>query len=1057
MRKKFKLIACILLACTLQTSVANADDAITPSSSIEGKVATAIKSSSDFKDLVNVEADLKVKIDALLKAGIFEGTEADVFGINENMTRAQFAKVLVLIFGTKVDDTLKLSSFPDVKADDKANGWAVPYIEAAKKAGFIDGKSETTFDPGANVTLGEFATALVKGLGKKIDVTLTPWYKDAIGQAIAAKLLSEGAEGSKYATRADLVLGAYEGQKAYLSANQPAKVSLTAVKASGAQKIDVTLNRDVDTSKATFTVEKGTLTISATAVWAADNKSATLTLNDTKLSSGDYTVTLGGLDASAIDQATASFTAQDETMQKLDFVSTSDVLADAKNIVVKIKATNQYGENASFSAGSYSVVAGNNNDVNPRLSKSADGTLQLKLDTSSLTGKQENISRLPVTVWFNDTHISLTKTFTLGNVPFVTKMEIGDVTYSSGTAINKKGETATISLNLYDHYGGMLGRDSDAYKDANLQAIFNPYEENLMTEIGNWDSGNSNAPQLRVSLKNDIEQSVDYNLLVQYQGATAQKKISVKSAALATKVQLGDLSGVIAAGDTDIYIPVIAFDANGNQLSVEDLISDTNINRIKVIVSGATFESNILNYGDHKGTIHLKNITVNARGVVSVSVNIATAGANSFETKQYMVGSVRVPDHLKVATEPTKYINPGTYSSFAIQAIDQYGSNMDSSFVTDANGNLLLGVTDTSRVTGNVYYYVTWTPNNLVSGKKWISTDADGGGLIGTAENYDAVNNIATYKNIIADSNGYGLKNDQFDLMHNTYRLYTDLGATGSFGFTAKLMKVGTDGRETVIHTVTRTVNVTSGSDNLTYSINAVPTLFNALNSGVIETTNYDGINTLTDETQKDAKDSKFGREVTISAVTAAGDSVALVAKQISAISSSNMSVARVVYSNGQAFVIGNAAGTAALNISYRVADGSTKTLKTTVTVKNDSLGVDHVTAGNTGVQTIGLTGSNAWNVMDLQVYDNYGVNFEKMDGLKYNYLFGVVFSVDHIKPIDSTKPSGMIQIDQFGNITISKADGSTAASVSDANISGFDLTGASANGKSATTPVKVQ
>jgi len=178
-------------------------------SPLSSLATTATKTSADFTDLASVDAGLKAKIDALLAKGIFEGTSDYTFGIKENMTRAQFAKVLVLIYGVKVDTTLTTSSFADVKADDIANGWAIPYIEAAKKAGLVDGTSDKTFNPGGNLTLGQFATALVKGFGKKVDVTGTPWYKDAVTQAVALNILPQATDGSLNATRADLVTGAY--------------------------------------------------------------------------------------------------------------------------------------------------------------------------------------------------------------------------------------------------------------------------------------------------------------------------------------------------------------------------------------------------------------------------------------------------------------------------------------------------------------------------------------------------------------------------------------------------------------------------------------------------------------------------------------------------------------------------------------------------------------------------------------------------------------------------------------------------------------------------------
>ncbi|WP_238540405.1 S-layer homology domain-containing protein [Paenibacillus mucilaginosus] len=71
--------------------------------------------SADFKDLNDLDAATKAKFDAMISAGIFDGVSEDTFGLKDKMNRAQFAKVAALIFGLKVDTSLKTSSFSDVK------------------------------------------------------------------------------------------------------------------------------------------------------------------------------------------------------------------------------------------------------------------------------------------------------------------------------------------------------------------------------------------------------------------------------------------------------------------------------------------------------------------------------------------------------------------------------------------------------------------------------------------------------------------------------------------------------------------------------------------------------------------------------------------------------------------------------------------------------------------------------------------------------------------------------------------------------------------------------
>jgi hypothetical protein len=1052
MKKSLKVLASAAMAFSVFSSVAMADSAATTTSTSTSTTAT--KTSKDFKDLAGQDAALLAKIDALLAKGVFEGVSNDTFGIDQNMTRAQFAKVLDLIYGINVDMNVKTSSFTDVKADDAANGWAIPYVEAAKKAGLIDGMTDTTFAPGDNVTLGQFATALVKGLGKKVDVTGTPWYADAIKQAVELKILPEGTDGSKVATRADLVVGAYGAQQAYADLNKPAQVSIASVKATGVKTVQVTLDRDVDTSKATLTLTKGTVTVATTTSWSDDKKSATLSLTDTKLSAGDYTVTLGGLDASAIKTATATFTAQDETVQKIEFVTASDTIAFTNKASITVKATNQYGENASFSAGSYSVIAGNGNDVNPTLSKNDDGTLKLTLNTAIKKADgtpvyQQNLSVIPVNIWFNDTHVSVSKNFTLGVAPFVTKLELGDVKYSNGSAINKQGETATFAIKLYDQYGGLIGTDSDAFNYNNLNVLFTPYETKLVADKYYTDTNYPNTPFVRVSLSDDLEKSGDYTAQVYYQGASATTKISVKSAAVANKITLGDIGDVIASGDTDVYIPVIAYDEAGNQLSVDDLIADKNRNNIKISVNldSANYDAQIMNSGDHKGTIHLKNVNLAAKSVVSVTAYIATANVNSTATKTYTISDVRTPDHLKIVNVPAKSLVPGASSKFTIQVIDQYGKSMDKAYVTDTNKGLVTSgsANNTTIEANNVKYYADISKTGFDGATAFLAQDG----------NKDTAHQMPTtfsnFTDVSVASSTFARANDAFDILNNDYDIVTTTSAVPGtpLSFTVNLWKQVGSAAPVLLDSKTLQATVAQPTDSLTYSLNSIPALWNALDSGVITDSVYgkagesqvgntvSGDHYLAAGDQKNASKSKFAREITVSAKNANGDTVAL-PKQITAVTSSNTSVAQVVYNGaGQAFVIGNKAGTATISVSFKTIKGEIKTLSAPVTVKSDALAVDHIIAGNTGVQKIAGDGTaNAWDTMDIQVYDNYGVEYEKQDAARYNYLLGVTWSVANVK-------NGTASVDQYGVIT--GTSGTT-----------FDLIATSANGKTAITPVSI-
>ncbi|CAH1213109.1 hypothetical protein PAECIP111893_03631 [Paenibacillus plantiphilus] len=192
--------------------------------------AGATKTSADFTDLKDLDAATKAKFDAMISAGIFNGVSDSKFGIKEEMNRAQFAKVAALIFGLKVDTDLKTSSFKDVKADDPANGYALPYVEAVKAAGITDGYGNGIYNPAGKVTKEQLATFLVRGLDMNEEAKATPGVNDAtvsnwaegyVALALKLKLLDNGADGKfggqANATRALLLTGAYEAKGQYVA------------------------------------------------------------------------------------------------------------------------------------------------------------------------------------------------------------------------------------------------------------------------------------------------------------------------------------------------------------------------------------------------------------------------------------------------------------------------------------------------------------------------------------------------------------------------------------------------------------------------------------------------------------------------------------------------------------------------------------------------------------------------------------------------------------------------------------------------------------------------
>jgi hypothetical protein len=1019
--------------------------------SMFSSLAFAAKSSADFTDLKDLDAATKAKFDAMISAGIFDGVSETTFGLKDEMNRAQFAKVAALITGIEVNKDLKTSSFSDVKVDDAANGYALPYIEALKTAGITDGYAEGEYNPAGKVTKEQLATFLVRVLGKDADAkgktgtdtTVSDWAQGYVALALELKLLPAGDAGKfggqSNATRDLLLTGAYEAKAQYVA---PGKVSVTGAKATGAQQVTVTFNKPVDTDKAKLALKKGTADVVTTVKFADDKKSAVLTLTDVKVSKGEYTVTVSGLDEATVDKTTATFTGEDEVLTKIDFINAGDTIAYADKTIVKVKASNQYGENATTNAGSYNVYT--SAATFTKITKDTDGTLLITLDTANESTTQ-GVSVIPVTIVNNDSHITATKNFKLGTQPILTKLELGAARYSVGESLNGKGENVKFDLNLFDQYGGTISYDSlinaKVYSKDNTNTaklfgdttvIWNDYiaTADVKTEVE--DNGND-IPQVKISLLNEIDKAGDYNFTVFNQAATASGKISIKSSKIANKVELGDLNDVIAAGDKEVYIPVVAYDAAGNQLSLDDLTSTQNVERIKINVSGVQNQSTaeILDSGEHRGSIKLNQISDAAKGAVSVTAIIATANASSTSTKTYTIADARVPDHFKVVTDPAKSALKGATVAVELAVIDQYGKTLDDAHYTDSQGN--------NAASGNDYK-VTVTANtyNLDQTGKFVKNNANDTSQLGLklGDNFIA-GGTATYGLGTGVAGDYETFNDEFTLFTS------DTAQEGSkIEYSAVITKNGTE-----ISKVTKTLTVAKSSDDLTYSVNAVPTLFNLSDSGTVVSTTYgkgqDGKDlVITDAVLKDVTQSQiFAREVKVSAKNAAGDTVKVPAKTITSISTSNNAVAKVfLASNGKAYVLGNKVGTATLNVSYKTVKGEIKQATTSVTTKNDALSVDKVAADST--LTIGTTGGNAFIDPDLIVTDSYGKEYEQDVAQKANGVFGVTFSASHY----STNITN-VTITSYGAIVVTKTDAAPGA---------FDLTITSPNGKSDVVAVTV-
>ncbi|MDR0862558.1 MAG: S-layer homology domain-containing protein [Oscillospiraceae bacterium] len=126
--------------------------------------AAEVKSLADYADKDTISAKYLEAVDVITVLGITKGDENANFGAQNNLTRAESAKLIAYVaLGKAAADKLtnRASSFTDVEGI----SWANPYIEYGVEKGYINGNGDGTFDPDGNVTGTQYVKMLLGAVG----------------------------------------------------------------------------------------------------------------------------------------------------------------------------------------------------------------------------------------------------------------------------------------------------------------------------------------------------------------------------------------------------------------------------------------------------------------------------------------------------------------------------------------------------------------------------------------------------------------------------------------------------------------------------------------------------------------------------------------------------------------------------------------------------------------------------------------------------------------------------------------------------------------------------
>ncbi len=143
----------------------------------------------------------KESIDFLAARGVVNGVGNHKFAPLQNITRAEFVKIMVAVAGEQFDKSVSGSSFTDVDPEK----WYAPYIERAYSAGMVNGVGHGRFAPDENITRQDMAV-LIARLADKLGYTL-PVLNEEIVFADHTNISDYAREAAKAVQQAGIIQG----------------------------------------------------------------------------------------------------------------------------------------------------------------------------------------------------------------------------------------------------------------------------------------------------------------------------------------------------------------------------------------------------------------------------------------------------------------------------------------------------------------------------------------------------------------------------------------------------------------------------------------------------------------------------------------------------------------------------------------------------------------------------------------------------------------------------------------------------------------------------------
>jgi len=1041
------------------------------------------KTSDDFSDLKDLTAEQKKIFDEMIGAGIFDGVADGVFGLKDKMNRAQFAKVAALIFDLDVDTSLKTSSFSDVKADDPANGYALPYIEALVKAGITDGYAPGEFNPAGEVTKEQLAAFLLRGLGLDSQAKATPgvsdktvsdWAKGYVALAIQKGILSSGENGefggTSAATRDLLVLSSYEAKKQYVPPVGKA-VAVLGVEATDASELTVNFSAPVsgEVKASNFDVKRDGVLVDIDSVKLSENKKQAIITLKNKLVDATYSVTAKDIEKLDSSKVSAEVKAEAEKITKIEFLTASDTIAQAEKVLIEFQAINQYGKKSNKTTNDFEVRI-SDRDIEPTM-RAKSGESAFTIDTfipeDLGNGKQgRNIlsvnDRFTINIYSDEYRVQATKIFTIGDEARVSKIEFGDLVDKNGKKIEymkaEKGDKAYLRYNAFDQYGYKVitaDRLNDSVNISTTNRVVEAQDDSgdrKAAFVPDVDGDDIDDLQL-VYVEEDTERQVDTTVTIQAfaGGSTATKEIKVAAIKQPASIEFAPFNGTIADGDKEKALKLIVKDSNGDELTAQEI--KDNAEKFNVYTTGAIRESRDANIengialtGEDVG-----KLIVEARGTGASKIEISLREKPEVKASiNINVSKMRYPDSVKITSELADSIIVGGYDEFKVKTYDQYGEVYEWNYSEDE-------------------YRVVTTLEAIGSAQGARITEGldDNKVVVAVSQSKRTDSKQSEFKNApeYTESNQY--KYEYFDTKLN-FRADKE----GIYRVKFELEKKDGSAWKAAGQTLTKNVEVITGREtnqDLTYSVSLDKSVegnkIAAVTDLVDDGADIGGLKSSVSDAVYGAGNPEaiynqakpLAKEIKIKAKDKSGNTVSVDgSSNVESVSSDNKAVADVYKDGDKWYVVGKRKGKANLSVKFTTPKGS-ETASVQVESVNEAPAAASISLKKTakGISASELNGLYVWDqklAEELKVVDQFGgeykvekANTEQQYIDKGFDILKVDFALSDIKYKNGSGTPGTLNITDKGKIEYTGNIG---------NIESFKIKVYTPNGKSAVIDV---